>query len=755
MRVFTTADVVQRVADGHLVMSNLPSRRLNQRQVVIEVENKAGVDVLSAPERYTNDDLIHTLLHSFTLSKYAVQVGIHQKGQRNASVKSFFAFLDTKDYPVTTEDENGNTVVVPLPANCFSDWLDHLKATETEHNVWQRMADLRKVLLGALEKRFGIHRSKWPTALKAAWQMLCASTPKKPIHEKSPPLGPYLGIPPDRFTNDELKNGLRYGVIWLLQRLQAQREAFVAKPAIQNAQNELQGSTPALFARAFRGLSCYVQGSEPRLGRPNNHERLSRVAPVAWQVIQADPLLTEWQCYCFAKLRPALVPKANGEAHPIAPETQQTLLARCVNADGSLRTPLKGHGRNDAGWALLKPWLGAAGNVRFPQPCRWGLDWLVHSELEQLMMVWLLASERAQTSGIKLLTFDGVWIDRREIQISTLKVRRASDPSAKPRSTDVHTEIYHQHEAPFDVYHTWLQQTRKAQAALVGLNPDNLYMYGSKAQLGGLISQQQTNALTPAVLPLELLSVPRTVWHDTFIAETDNSREAQAFIAILANRVAKKRNNPNARVALPIGPIGQSLVVEQELENNRDDTYSEIENETMGHNKSTGRNVYKDGFKRAGVSEILAPVQAFARKVGDGKIELAQQIAKQLNEQSRPVSLAELEKLCDIDTARANQRDLLATLSSQDKLTITGEIGFGNQLLIVQTDLTAAMMWGYIQHLEAFLPELMTSDRDETTLSHLAQYLHLTDTFTRLDNGLQQAGKCLAKNMQFPFPPLN
>ncbi|SBO12524.1 hypothetical protein VME0621_04678 [Vibrio mediterranei] len=755
MKVFTTTDVIQRVADGRLVMSDLPSRRLNPRQVVIEVNNKARVDVLSAPARYADDALVDILLDSFTQSEYAVRLGISQKSHRNAAVRAFFAFLNTKDYPITTEDEDGNSVAVPLPAHCFSDWLDHLKANETPYNVWSRMSELRKVLLRALEKRFGNQRSTWPTTLKAAWQMLDASTPVTPKYTKSPPLGPYLGIPPDQFSNNELKNGLRYGVIWLLKRLQAQREAFVAKPAIQHALDELQGSTPAQFAQAFSWLDNFLVGREPSQERPHNPERLSRVAPVAWQVIQADPLLTEWQCYCFAKLRPALVPGANGEAHPITPETQQTLLARCVNPDGSLRARPKGHGQNDTGWAPLKPWLGGAGNVTTPQRCRWGRDWLVHSELEQLLMVWLLASERAQTSGIKLLTFDGVWVARRELQISTIKLRRASSPSAKPHSTDVHTEIYRQHEPPFGVYHTWLQQTRKAQAALDGLNPDNRYMYGSAAQLSGTIATNTAHALTAAVLPLELLSVQGTVWHDTFIAETGNSREAQAFIAILAKCVAKKRANPSAKVTLPVGPIGQSLVVEQELESNWDDTHSEIENEVMGHDKSTGRNVYKDGFRRAGVSEILAPVQAFARKVGDDKIELAQQIARHLNEQSRPVSLAELEKLCDIDTARTTQRDLLATLSAQDKISITGEIGLGDQLLIVQTDLTAAMMWGYIQHLEASLPELMGTDRDETTLRHLAQYLHLTDTFTRLDNGLQQEGKRLAKEMQFPFPPLN
>lgn len=753
MKIYSSDDVRQMVADGRLLMGNLPGRRLNQRQVVIETQNKAGVDVLNAPDRYADDGLVNTLLHSFTLPDYVVKVSIGEKQTRNLTIKLFFAFLDSRDYPTTSHDEYGKIVHSPLPAHCFSDWQVHLKATASDMASWKHMWILLKVLRRTLVKFYG-KTSDWPPAQKAAWQVLNACTPRRPSNEKSPPLGIYLGIPSTEFTNRELQMGLRYGVIWLLQRLQAQRSAFVAEPVIEESLRKLHGSARKTYRHALKDLYAFAQ-KKALTEYTDNEEQLARIAPASWRIIQGDPLLTEWQCYSFTKLRPALVPDTKGNYQLIAANVQQLLLSRCVNQDGSLRQSTKGFGRNDHDWAPLKSWLGPARGVKVPQPCRWGLNWLMHSKLEQLLMVWLLASERAQSSGIANLRFSEVHVARRELQISTLKLRRSANASAKLRRNDVETSIYRLNGAVGEVYHTWLQQAQKAQAAISQLNPEKKYFYGSAAELSGAIVSNTNREASLNMLPLELLSIPGTVWHNTFLEESEDIREAQAFVAILANRIAANRANPKKKIALPPGPIGQSLVVEQELENNNDETYSSVENEAVGHTENTGRNVYKDGFARLGVSEILEPVRAFARKVGDGKIKLAQLMAERLDQESRPVTLLELEQLCGVTSARSDQRDLLARLDVQDKITITGELNVGDQLLVVQTDLTAAMMWGYIRHLEAQLPELMGSNRDQTTVRHLAQYLHLSETWGRFDNSLQQAGKQLANEMQFPFPPLN
>jgi len=747
---YTTNQVLAMVADGRLVLSSLPSRRLSVSQVVIEVNNRAGIDVLTLPSGYENDELLDTLLHSFTLPEYALRVSTSEKVARNRAVIAFFTFIDGNRYP--------NNLGDCLPAHCFVDWLEHLKRTTTPISTWMWMSLLLKILSRTLEKRFG-KTAHWPAKQKAAWQILKANIPAKANYEKTPPLGRYLNIPESKYSNHELKMGLRYGVIWLLKRLHAQRTAFVAQPEIVDALAALHGSTLREVEIAFQGEGRLRGRCKPRKDRPDIWERLAQVLPAAWRVIQADPLLIEWQFYCWTKLRPALVTDTNGAAQPFSADIQQMLLSRCINSDGCIRCNPLGLGANDTAWQALKHWLGPAGSLRIPEPCCWGKDWLVHTELERLLMVWLLASERAQKSGIERLTFSGVQISGDKapsLQISTLKLRRASNPSAKSNRTDVETQIYKHRDPPFGVYRDWLTLEQEAYTNLSGYNLARHFLHGSTAPLRGVIVGDIKRAISNALLPLELLSVPGTVWHDTFLAETssEGQRIAQAFISILHNRVIQKRTNPTLAVTLPIGPIGQSLVVEQELENNQRAHTAVFEAQVMGHNETTGRNIYKDGFAKLGISEIIEPVRAFARKVGDGKIMLAENMARRLTEASRQITLVELEELSGIESTSSHQTSLLATLDSQNKLTIAGEILQGDETLIVQTEMTAGMMWGYITHLEAALPDLMISDRDETTLKHLAQLIHLHQTFRRFDEALQLAGRQLAAETNFPFPPL-
>lgn len=94
-------------------------------------------------------------------------------------------------------------------------------------------------------------------------------------------------------------------------------------------------------------------------------------------------------------------------------------------------------------------------------------------------------------------------------------------------------------------------------------------------------------------------------------------------------------------------------------------------------------------------------------------------------------------------------------LDEQDKITISGEVEINGELLVVESDFTAALMYGYIQHLEASIPEIMLTNRDEAALQYLSKYLYLHQVFRGLDPHIQDAGKLLAEQTEFPFPPLN
>lgn len=389
--------------------------------------------------------------------------------------------------------------------------------------------------------------------------------------------------------------------------------------------------------------------------------------------------------------------------------------------------------------------------------CIWGNDWLKPSTLEDLLMVWLLASERAQKSGIDNLKTNEVFLssNKSSIQISTLKLRRMSKkPHSKPRSADVISPIYKKNTPVFKVYNYWLQLHINAHNSIRNFNPNYSFIFRNGITNGSIVHHKSKN-FPNSMLPLELLSVSGTAWQDTFLKDAgkEAQREALAFIAIMKNRVELNRQNPKKIISIPISPIGQSLVVEQELNNNNTNSFSFIEAETMGHSETTGH-TYKDGFRKIEVEEIIEPIHSFARKLGDKKIDLAHEVAKRLVASNRKVTFTELEKLCGVESSSIDQLELLSSLDDSDKLTIVGEILLEGKTFIVETEMTAALMWGYIKHLEEFLPKLNISDRNETFIRHYAKLIYLHLTFKRFDIKLQLAGRQMAKSIVFPFPSL-
>jgi len=155
------------------------------------------------------------------------------------------------------------------------------------------------------------------------------------------------------------------------------------------------------------------------------------------------------------------------------------------------------------------------------------------------------------------------------------------------------------------------------------------------------------------------------------------------------------------------------------------------------------------------VSDIVEPVRAFARRVGTGKIELAEKMAARLRAAERKVSEDELKELSGIKTSSQNQEDLISLLDEQDKIEISGEISLNGELLIVQTKLTAALMYGYIQHLKTHLPLIMQSPREQGSIKHLAKLLYLDQVFCGFPAHLQAEGRELAETYAFPYPPIN
>ena len=748
--MITKEYIIELNSAGLLDMAKLSARRISALQVIIEVKNKSAVDILSAPMKYKESKLIDVLLHYFTLPDYALRVGIQEKSKRNSVVINFFNFLESKFKDLTSIDIELNNCSIEVPSEAIVAWRQYLLTTTTAGVAWRQLNGLRKILNVVLNSVYG-KISRWPEQIRSLWVVLKANTPKTPISEKTQPLGMYLGVPEDAFSDDELYMGLRYGSIWLLNKLAAQRNKISQNPVVVEILLSNKGKTQQQFEKHFE----WSRSNKESSALTSNSNMRSAV----FSCIREDELLTEWQCYSFSKIRKIVDDSAECRKNIFLAEYQQVLLSRYAHDSEVFRARAKGLGRNDSEWQPLKKWLGAARSVgEMPKLCFWGSDLVAHSSLERLLMVWLLASERAQRSGIEGLVLDSVSFSGeplKSLQISTLKLRRATDPSAKRCAGDVGTQIYKRNEPPFIVYKNWHVTEERAYNYFSNHNRNRKFIFPLGSQISGIIIPSSQKNISTASMPLALLATPGTAWSSAFLIESGNSREAKAFIAILENRLGKKRLNPDKNIAISASFIGQSLVVKKEIASNLSNSYSEIESDSMGHALATGRNVYKDGFSRLGIKEIIEPIKAFARKVGDEKILLAEKLAIELSATVKRIDFAELEKLCGVKSASSQQRDLLMLLDEQDKITMAGEVSLNGELLVVESDFTAALMFGYIKHLEKHLPEVMSTDRDESALRYLSQYLYLNQIYQGLDPHIRESGQELAEKVEFPFPTIN
>lgn len=719
----------------------LESRRLSPDSVIIETNRKnPRFAVLTIPASFKESIFFQTLLSGFTIPWYALDLGESGKSSANDSVNKLFIYIEKNKYLNKLS-----------PIDVLHEWKNFLVENNTTYDIWKLLSELLKIFRHAIDHYLG-KTSHLPSELKDALFLLRSITPTKPSHAKIPPIGLYLGIPQNEFSNSELLMGLRYGCLWLLQKLEFFKSSIAQDPVVATTLGETEGMKTEWLLDFFRNKSTiyFNRNSE------SDRKQLDVISGI-WKTIQTQPLLTEWQFYSFSKLIAAV---RSGNSPPFNQNHQQMLTSRCIDEKGNIRWAIQGYGQNDSDWRALHPYLGSAAKAgTAPLPCFWGLDLLAHSGLEKLLMVWILSTERIQQSGIKSLTLSSLEYSdsKRSLQITTIKRRRGQSNGLNPNASLVKSQIYKRSDPPFNVYHQWAARETKLAKHLPDYNPDEKYIPHLLLSITGSVIKQRCKQFANAYLPLELIGITGTTWNTTFLSETSEKgiREALAFIKIIQTLGKKALTNSKTKTSLPTSIINQSVVVQQQSGTSIRRRTEIIEAETLGHTITVNKNVYQTGFRQLDVREICEPVRHFARMVGDAKYSAALKIADHFSAISRKISLSEVRNILDIKDIQTDQAALIATLSERDLLTIDGEIAYGDELLIVQTDMTAAMMSGYIKHIEKSLPLLNQTSRSDTTIGHLAKLIHLHQTLETFPTKLQRDGEKLAAVLDFKFPLLN
>ena len=708
------------------------SRRISALQVIAEKPHKNRFTLVTISPRSKNIEVLQILLDSFCSNEYVLQIGLSEKNTRRRAIVNFINFVES-----TLGEKIGlnESVLKPL---IIDGWQEHLKKTQSTYMAWSLMASVLKVLSRTLEESFG-KSINWPTNASAIWGRLKRVTPPKPLHKKTLPIGMHLGISSDKFSNKELLLGLKYGVMWLLNKISEFRSALVQDSDIEQVKNLFK----KLKASDLKIFPAKVE-----------KEKTNDFATKIYKIILSDPLLSEWQFYSHTKLRKALETdiklRYRGNHHLL-------FIRRYFNETRNVNAGTRLHSREKPDTEWLQHFGSVLGKTYENHkyiPCIWGADLIAHSSLERILMVWLLSAERIQTSGIKKLKLNNAIYSgnfNKQLQLTSSKPRRFPN-SVRVTDNQISSPIYRQNSPIFETLDRWIIQEKKSQKQVHEYNKTNSFISLRSFEITGEIIRQNSDDIVSSYLPLRLLMIEGSEWQKQFISDSGKNaqREALAFIEIII-KIRNKRKTKK-KISFPPSCIGQSVIVEKALGNER--AQSTVESETSGHSLATNRNIYIDRMVQAGVKELIEPLHHFARTIGDEKFAMATQISEHFKSISKKISLEDLEKLCGIKTSKTKIKAMLEQLDEQSKITLAGEIIDNGNLKIVETDMTAALMWGYIKHIESSLDELLLSTREDASLRYIGKLIYLHHTFSRFDETIQYDGKILAKELSFPFPPL-
>lgn len=733
--------IAEKTFGKNSIDGDFSERRLSPSDILIPASSAPGYKVLSLPKALRNRKSFQALIGYFSTPKFC----FCKKSTQNKHITAVERFIKIVEEQHPAGIEINVAVLKAFIASCANEYTQFMAATH--------FIELRYAFNAATPNIYGPADS-WPIEIKTAYVAFQKIKVRRDSG-KTPPIGLYLGIPESDFSNKELLFGLRMGSLWILDKYNEFRNKLCSGQDLSRCLNGLKGEDIHQYREAFRGFSVY---NYKPAQRNIHYPQILKSGAEVWKTIAEDPLMRELQFYTSSQLRASLVSQKFLSEEIFAEQDYKFLLQCFIRIDGTLCK--KPRTREDTKEAKKKfrPYVRYFSQLSITVPLLWGEEFLTPTSLEKLLMVWLLSTERAQQAGIAALKIPDIIFGKNKstLQISTKKLRLASKRThAKPKDTTVYSNIYRRNSPPYKAYNRWIAQIERGREFIQNYNPDQHFIPETGKRIQGLISNKSGDEITESILPLLLIATEGTTWNKAFRTETLSAeKESAAFIEIIRNRLSHIWNGAKSST-IPPGVIGQSLVVETQLESNTTNSSNIVESKTVGHTPLTGRNIYKDRFLKIGVAEISDPVASFARRVGDDKIELAKTMALRLLESTRKASLAELEQIAGIESSASCVQHCLQELDAQSRLQISGEILDGDNYLIAQTDITAAQIFGYIRHLERNLPELLISSRHDSSVKHLSKLIFLRGIFEEFPSHLKKEGKSLAESLDFPFPPLD
>lgn len=401
---------------------------------------------------------------------------------------------------------------------------------------------------------------------------------------------------------------------------------------------------------------------------------------------------------------------------------------------------------------------------------------LLYPQLSEIIMItWMLATDRCQPSGQELLTEKDVTITDKNLQIHFFKGRS---------NKEFQSQIYGASTPVYKAYRDYVQLMSiarktlsecKIKDALVPLrfNAVNsiisrlsassscgLFLIGIEGSVNRMSYERdpKTGELTDKQRPIIDLYSQLIDRHklakDERIAEL---REKRKSGITTENYDKQKRNGKHA--TLTPGKIANTRVA---VDLSRDHSVSDKNMTDLlaslnAHSIETHYNTYKD---KTNDKTIVERSQDFSESLGDLMISDSQKL-KELLDKTEILSLDEIKITLGIKEPPLTTNDqaeidnLIAEVDKIDgfELGEASEIIGNGKTYVIESEMTAGMIWGYINHIEKHLDGL-ASDSQERALKSLTHMIFLKEVFSRFSKSTQKKGKEWNNKYNMPYAEL-
>ncbi|OUS23818.1 hypothetical protein A9Q99_27715 [Gammaproteobacteria bacterium 45_16_T64] len=548
------------------------------------------------------------------------------------------------------------------------------------------------------------------------------------------------------FNDSELIESLRLVSCWLLNICQSQRSYLLGNENVKMYLDKIIAQDICILEPPFRSLPHDSSAPEKKL-----HPSLTRLSREAYgslinSVLESeDDILVERLFYSSPKHYKNISKTLFSE---ITTEEMKSEIKKWIT-NGKVRTMFK-----DGDYSKGKAGMHSIHSLGFSHL-------LLPSDSEVLAMVWLLASERIQSGGQENLIFEDISFTSSSVQIHFGKDRSAEKLFSTP--------IYYKTSPVYHAYKDWINLMQKSQHFLKN-NPRKGFILAPKSLS---ILNGGRKIVAGETLQAGLLGVKNSVIWNRCLQDVDNAKPfLYLFNKVLENNLkvneqeamyesyCKKARDSNSikpnrskyvttrRSYLAPAFIAQSreAIDNTSLDSNTDET---VEARLTAHSLETKKHTYKD---RSRSPERIASAANFAADVGELMVEDAQKIISMLKT-TKILNLDEAKKILGLKRPSEDINELLQQLDKNILTGLFGEIIEEEKTIIIADKLTAALIYGYMDHIEKELPKLKNDNRNRA-IHFTVKKEYLNQVIKYFPPEIRSKGKLLSNKHNFPYPNL-